>query len=149
MLTSFITKQADVQFTVSGEMIGKSVVCNPIQIVQSLTNLVNNAVDAVSGHSGAWVRLNLEYGKGTTRFRIIDSGLGIAFAEQKNLFEAFFTTKRKGTGLGLSVTRRIAEAHEGSVRYELHNGNTSFVLELPNVGPNTQTFKTIPFDVAV
>jgi signal transduction histidine kinase len=66
---------------------------------------------------------------------ITDNGPGIAPEVQRNLFDAFFTTKDvgKGTGLGLSIAQQIVvERHGGRLtcRSEL-NHSTSFLIEIP------------------
>jgi len=47
------------------------------------------------------------------QFYIYDSGVEIE--NQKELFEAFRSTKVKGNGLGLVLSRQIAQAHGGGV----------------------------------
>ncbi len=63
-----------------------------------------------------------------------DNGVGISDADQKKLFEPFFSTKApgKGTGLGLYVTKSIIESFRGAivVRSALHYG-ASFSIFLP------------------
>jgi two-component system NtrC family sensor kinase/two-component system sensor histidine kinase AtoS len=48
-------------------------------------------------------------------FTICDSG--VAIENEKELFEAFKSTKVKGNGLGLVLSRQIAEAHGGCVTF--------------------------------
>ena len=61
-----------------------------------------------------------------------DNGCGIAPEDQETIFEPFVTHKPDGTGLGLAITRRIIQAHHGTVTLNsvLHNG-TTFILTLP------------------
>ncbi len=65
---------------------------------------------------------------------IEDNGIGISEADQKKLFEPFFSTKApgKGTGLGLYVTKSIVESFRGAivVRSALNYG-ASFAIFLP------------------
>ena len=105
-----------------------------IEISQVLINLVNNAVDAVSSLSDRWIKVSIHRNRTMTEIRVVDSGSGISESLQEKIFESFFTTKPagKGTGLGLALCARMAKEHGGSLRYELFDGHTCFVLALPN-----------------
>ena len=46
---------------------------------------------------------------------VTDTGTGIAPENRTRIYEPYFTTKEKGTGLGLAITRRIVEAHGGTI----------------------------------
>jgi signal transduction histidine kinase len=50
----------------------------------------------------------------------------------KRLFEPFFTTKQQGNGFGLAETKRVIQAHGGSIEVssELGKGST-FIIKLP------------------
>jgi len=65
---------------------------------------------------------------------VTDTGEGISSENIKNLFQAFFTTKKdgNGTGLGLSICRQIINDHDGilEVKSELGIGAT-FSIILP------------------
>lgn len=66
--------------------------------------------------------------------KIQDSGIGIPKSWQAQVFEPFFTTKsrHRGTGLGLSVRLRIAEQHDGELRFRSRPGHgATFILDLP------------------
>jgi signal transduction histidine kinase len=44
-----------------------------------------------------------------------DNGPGLSSEQLEKVFDAFFTTKTGGTGLGMAISRRIIEAHGGSI----------------------------------
>ena len=62
-----------------------------------------------------------------------DNGPGIDVGHVEDIFEPFFTTKSSGgTGLGLSTSRRIVDAHEGTLELlESRPGKTVFRVTLP------------------
>lgn len=65
-----------------------------------------------------------------------DNGPGLTREQRQNIFSAFFTTKPKGTGLGMAISKRIVDAHGGSivVGEEAIRG-AEFILILP-AGPS-------------
>jgi PAS domain S-box-containing protein len=87
-----------------------------VQLQQVLLNLIINAVEAMSGHTGGPRELLISTGKaemGGVPVTVRDSGPGLAPAALEHLFEAFYTTKPNGLGMGLSICRSIIEAHHG------------------------------------
>ena len=70
--------------------------------------------------------------------KVADSGVGIPEDCVEHIFERFYRVDKArsrdtgGTGLGLAITRRIIQAHHGTVTLNsvLHNG-TTFTLTLP------------------
>jgi PAS domain S-box-containing protein len=87
-----------------------------VQLQQVLLNLIINAVEAMSGHTGGPRELLISTGKaemGGVPVTVRDSGPGLAPAALERLFEAFYTTKPNGLGMGLSICRSIIEAHHG------------------------------------
>jgi signal transduction histidine kinase len=65
--------------------------------------------------------------------RFSDSGPGIEADARARVFEPFFTTKPDGTGLGLAITKKIIEAHNGTLEMESEVGNgTTVIVRLPS-----------------
>jgi signal transduction histidine kinase len=63
---------------------------------------------------------------------LIDTGQGMAPEVLARVFEPFYSTKQGGTGLGLPTTRRIVEAHGGTITAESAVGRgTRFTIRLP------------------
>jgi PAS domain S-box-containing protein len=117
------------------------VICFDGEIRQVLSNLVSNALDAMTGLYDRESRLVLRAAQGTDvrtgraglRFTVADTGTGMNPATLARMWEPFFTTKEiGGTGLGLWISRDIAERHAGrlSVRSRAGSG-TVFTLWLP------------------
>jgi C4-dicarboxylate-specific signal transduction histidine kinase len=107
--------------------------CRAVQISQVLLNLLNNSFDAVQPLPARWIKLSVESKDDTIKIRVTDSGSGIPPETAEKMMQPFYTTKEigKGTGLGLSVSNGIVAEHGGKLFYELNQGHTSFVIQLP------------------
>jgi two-component system nitrogen regulation sensor histidine kinase NtrY len=95
--------------------------CDAEQVGQALTNLLHNAVNALSEHGTARPRVTVTARRveGGIAVEVEDNGPGFATAEIERLFEPYVTTRAKGTGLGLAIVKKIMEEHQG--RVELAN----------------------------
>jgi two-component system, NtrC family, sensor histidine kinase HydH len=99
---------------------------------QALLNLMLNAEQAMP----AGGELTIQAGHEKKPFprvylTLIDTGQGIAPETLTRIFEPFFSTKQGGTGLGLPTTKRILEAHGGSIDVQSAVGRgTQFTLRL-------------------
>jgi PAS domain S-box-containing protein len=104
-----------------------------IWICQILSNLLNNALDAVASKDNAWVNIHVTEKDSMVECQVVDSGKGISEELQKRIFEPYFTTKApgKGTGLGLSISKDLAQRMGGDLVYQSTlDGHTAFVLRL-------------------
>jgi signal transduction histidine kinase len=64
--------------------------------------------------------------------RIRDNGRGIPPEKIDRIFNPFFTTKDHGTGLGMAISKKIVEAHTGTLEVESTVGRgTEFQVTLP------------------
>jgi len=78
------------------------------------------------------------------RITVADTGIGIAPADQRRLFQPFqqldssLARKYKGTGLGLAITDQIIALHGGSISHETQNGLTVFTLRFPAIGQDPE-----------
>ena len=101
------------------------------ELNQVWTNLIVNAVDAMSKGGKLKVRTKLEPTDILVEIR--DNGAGIPPTVKSRIFEPFFTTKRvgEGTGLGLDTAARIVRKHRGNIRFESKPGDTCFQVRLP------------------
>lgn len=100
------------------------------QIKLALLNLLMNSAQAMKGHGR--IEISAQRVAEVVELHIVDQGPGIPDSVRERLFEPFFTTKHRGTGLGLATTRRILEAHRGSVELRCPpEGGTIAVLKLP------------------
>jgi len=107
------------------------------QIVQVLTNLVQNAFDAIDGRPDGEIKAVVEaLDRGRACVRVEDNGPGLAKEIAGRLFEPYATTKKAGTGLGLAVSQRIAIEHDGELAYlDVPGRGAVFQLTLPVDGP--------------
>lgn len=92
----------------------------PSELRQVFSNLVLNAIEAISGPGNIYIRVRYGHdGQEREGIRVIvaDDGCGIPAENMPQIFEPFFSTKdSKGTGLGLWVSQGIVQKHQGSLR---------------------------------
>jgi C4-dicarboxylate-specific signal transduction histidine kinase len=86
------------------------------EILQVLSNLILNAVDALPRGEG---RISVRVRSGGQRVHILisDNGGGIPENFSSRLFEPYITSKISGTGLGLWLSHRIISKHRGTLRF--------------------------------
>ena len=104
-----------------------SLKCDSRKIEGVLSNLINNAVQAIDGHGEVDVKISSDSENMTLLIK--DSGPGIPEKDLEKVFEPMFTTKKTGTGLGLVICKSIVEQHGG--RISVSNKPTTFTVVLP------------------
>jgi nitrogen fixation/metabolism regulation signal transduction histidine kinase len=111
------------------------------QVVQALTNLVQNAIDATRDVERACVTVSVAPAGANVHVVVADNGPGLAPTMTERLFEPYATTKASGTGLGLAISQRIAVEHGGELVYTGRGpvGGAAFRLVLPVAGPPPQS----------
>ncbi len=105
------------------------------RIRQVLNNLISNATKY--GFPPSRVAVELTVTSALATVRVIDSGPGIAAAEQLHLFDRFRRASRggRGHGLGLFIAASIARLHGGSLTVKSSIGaGATFSLGLPAAG---------------
>jgi signal transduction histidine kinase len=113
--------------------------CCELEVLQSLTNILINAVDAIrdSPHQKPWIKLIVKMNPQYCDFIVSNSGPVIPPEVAENMFEPFFTTKGlKGSGLGLKICQQIATDHGGSITYRPVEENTTFVFRIARFYPH-------------
>ncbi|MCK5823767.1 MAG: HAMP domain-containing histidine kinase, partial [Bacteroidales bacterium] len=124
--TTFISNLSDSMASVDNE-----------QIMQVLTNLNKNAIEAMP--NGGELNITLNKNNNDVIFIIEDTGIGIPKESMDKLFTPFYTTKGigKGTGLGLATTYGIVKMHKGKIEVESNNNpdkgkiGTRFIITIP------------------
>jgi signal transduction histidine kinase len=107
--------------------------CVPEEFNQVLSNLVQNAIEAVPEVVGR-VRVRGRAEGDEIVVSVKDNGPGMAPEVVQRLFTPFFTTKGpgRGTGLGLTITRRVVQSLGGTLQVASTPGEgTEFVVRLP------------------
>lgn len=131
-----ICKEQNIDVEIKIEKDVQPILIDIEQVRRALSNLITNAIDAMSG--GGILRIasgredlhNVTY----VFIKLSDTGKGIPGDKLQLIFEPFFSTKEigHGTGLGLSITRKIIEEHGGFIRAESIEGKGStFSLYFP------------------
>jgi signal transduction histidine kinase len=96
----------------------------------ALLNLLINAVQAMDA-GGQLVIRTRPSGLGVA-IELIDTGQGMSEETMAKVFRAFYTTKQGGSGLGLPTSRKIVEAHGGTIDIESAPGRgTKVTIWLP------------------
>ncbi|MDG6223818.1 MAG: PAS domain S-box protein [Candidatus Bathyarchaeota archaeon] len=101
-------------------------------------NIISNALDAMP--DGGTLTVSCITVNENLELSFSDTGIGMTPEHIKKLMNPFFTTKAKGMGLGLAISKRIAEAHHGTITVisEIGKG-TTFTLVLPIKKPQVTT----------
>ncbi len=107
--------------------------CRPVQLMQVLINLINNAADAIEHRQERWLRIGFHSDGIVDQIWIEDSGEGISKELRAKIMEPFFSTKssNQGTGIGLSISKSIASSHGGRLFLDPSSEHTRFVFEIP------------------
>jgi signal transduction histidine kinase len=119
-----------VEVQTDGKLTGR---WDPARLEQVIDNLISNAVKYGAGKP---VEVLLRERGERVVMEVRDHGIGIEPADQARVFERFerAVSRRQfgGFGLGLWITRRVVEAHGGSIELTSEPGRGSaFTVELP------------------
>ncbi len=109
------------------------IMIDPEQMKRVIRNLMDNAIEAMSGIETRQVHIRTDkIDPRTVELTISDSGSGISGQAMDKIFVPYFSNKKKGTGLGLAIVKKIIDEHGGriSVRDNTPQG-TTFIIQLP------------------
>ena len=106
---------------------------DPLLMREVITNLLNNAIDAVN-QGGRVEATTGKRANGWPYVTISDNGPGIPDDQRHHLFEPHFTTKEGGTGLGLFMSYGIVREHQGQLLNEPNRRGAVFTVALPPFG---------------
>lgn len=122
-----------------------NITASPQQLGQVFMNLINNAVEAMTGTSksvDSWepgkftdreITINSNLMKNNIIIEVADTGPGISKEDTEHIFDPFYTRKKEmGMGIGLSLCHGIIEDHNGSIATtNSSEGGAVFTITLP------------------
>jgi two-component system nitrogen regulation sensor histidine kinase GlnL len=108
-------------------------------IIQSLLNIVKNAIEASASNSRIEIKTRIERNytingsihKLTAVISVIDYGSGVSEDIKNKLFLPLVTNKFNGSGLGLSISQRLVAINDGIIIFNEENDKTIFKIILP------------------
>jgi len=102
--------------------------CDDRQVGQALTNLLQNAADAIAGKSkdgpdsAGHITVEVGHDRGNDEGQIViavtDDGVGLPKDIDRDITDPYVTTRTQGTGLGLAIVQKIMEDHGGTLVLE-------------------------------
>lgn len=113
-----------------------SISADTVLLRRSIENLIENA--RKYSDPGSTIQVGACASQAGVVIAVRDHGIGMDAVDLKQVFTPFFRSDRSrsratgGTGLGLALTRRIVEAHGGTIQIQSASGQgTTVTLELP------------------
>ncbi len=95
------------------------VVGDPLALMQAITILLTNALDACSTLPHTAVSITAKSSARRLVIRVSDNGIGIANEVQRHLFSPMHSTKPSGMGVGLYIAKHLIETQlKGTIRLE-------------------------------
>lgn len=120
--------------------------CDEQQIRQSITNLIQNAVEAFEESETPidkpQISVCMQAGEKSLHIGVCDNGMGISADLIDRITEPYVTHKKKGTGLGLAIVKKIVEDHNGHLIFNPENLSEHVDFSLVE-GMNEQDFKEL------
>lgn len=120
---------------------------DPDAMMQVLTNLFANAVDATKHLPDPEIRIVTRYSFGASlsaqgeteairlpiQIMVCDNGPGVPPDLEREIFSPFVSTKKEGQGLGLALVKKLMRDMNGRIRYDRENQDemSRFTLFLP------------------
>lgn len=121
-----------------------SIIASPKQLSHVFLNLINNAVEAITGVSksngrkkresiGGEITINTNLRKDHIFIKVADTGSGIPEKDMDQVFDLFYTRKKTmGMGVGLSICHGIVQDHNGTIVVKNSpKGGAVFTIRLP------------------
>ncbi|UCE86237.1 MAG: HAMP domain-containing histidine kinase [Deltaproteobacteria bacterium] len=109
---------------------------DPEKLRRVAINLFGNALDSLESARIDAPRIEVQMGENLAGdevwLRIRDNGPGIDPDALHKIFSPFYTSKETGTGLGLALSKKVVDAHGGTIEVDsTPGGGAAFVLTFP------------------
>ena len=117
-------------------------IVNKTQIRQVIANLVDNAVEAVSGMDRREVTITIRRDplEQLLEVDVADTGPGLPPEQVPHLFRPYTSKKPHGMGIGLSISREIIEGHNGRIWFLTNaDSGATFCFTLPTSGSEVES----------
>ena len=129
-------KQATVTYRLEAE--NDQVMGHPVHFVNMISNLVDNALKYCKEDVPPHIEVTTVNKKNRILVIVKDNGIGMNRETLSKIFDKFYRAHTgdvhdvKGFGLGLNYTRKMVEAHEGTIEVTSTPGSGSvFTISLP------------------
>jgi two-component system phosphate regulon sensor histidine kinase PhoR len=129
-------KNAQISYALLAEK--DEVMGHPVHFVNMISNLFDNALKYSKEEVDPLIKVSTQNEKGKIVLTVEDNGIGMSKETIERIFDKFFRAHTgnvhnvKGFGLGLNYTRKIVEAHDGSISVESEPGKGSkFTIRIP------------------
>jgi PAS domain S-box-containing protein len=116
---------------------------DPERFEQVVRNLISNAIDSSPLGQIIYIETGISIPSSKAletaglesesyfEMKVRNHGPVIREEDQQRIFSPFFTTRNYGTGIALTVSKKIVEAHNGSISVHSDDGGTTFTVWLP------------------
>ena len=135
---SLLAKNLGIDFKVNFDtnLVGKTIAVNPYHIKSAIENLIHNSIKILEKYNNKEKKMGLDFSLKGRNVEIVvwDNGEGISEQVKDNLFKSFVSGDDEGVGLGLSTVKEFVESNGGSIKLEMEDGLTKFILTVPFSG---------------
>ncbi|MFP1740460.1 sensor histidine kinase [Lonsdalea quercina] len=102
------------------------------ELITVLGNLIENALDAMTGLENREIRVTFHHKKGHLHCMVSDDGPGIPLDIQQKIYQEGFSTKGSGRGIGLYLTKQSLEKIGGTIDLDSEpEVYTQFFVNIP------------------
>jgi two-component system phosphate regulon sensor histidine kinase PhoR len=129
-------KNAQISFALLAEK--DQVLGHPVHFVNMISNLFDNALKYSKDDVDPVIKVSTKNEKNNITLTVEDNGIGMSKETISRIFDKFFRAHTgnvhnvKGFGLGLNYTRKMVEAHDGSISVQSEIGKGSkFTITIP------------------